>query len=144
MKPLIFVVLMIFPFSTYAVEFHQCIDDKGRSHFTNLSKSSLDSNCRETTDHYSFMLNQDYLRLANELNKVDEIEEEPGSDETMLSIDSITQPVMDLLDPDKALDELVESSSEHDNTATKFFKARTKAIEQILNEAKPNTPPNDT
>ncbi len=136
MKLLSFTILMMLSFSAYAVKFYQCIDDKGQAHFTNLPESSLDSNCEQKTDHFSIMLNQDYLNLANEFNKHKVKEDE--SDE----IDSITQPVKDISDPDKALDELVDTSlNKPENAATKFFKARTKTVEQISNEANPNTPP---
>lgn len=143
MKLLLFTILMMLSFSTSAVEFYQCIDDKGHPHFTNLPKSSLDSNCSLKTDHFSLMLNQDYLNLANEFKKY-EVNKEEELDEIMLSLDSITQPVMDILDPDKALDELVDASlNKRENAATKLFKARSKAVEQILNEANPNSPPDN-
>jgi len=139
MKLLLIIIPMILSFSTSAVEFYQCIDDKGQSHFTNLPESSLDSNCGQKADYYTIMLNQDYLNLANEFKKFEVKEEE--FEEIRLSLDSITQPFMDILDPDKALDELVEASlNKRENAATKFFNARSKAVEQILNMANPNPP----
>lgn len=133
MKLLSFTILMFFSLSSNAVEFNSCTDDKGHTHFTNLPKSSLDSNCAPE-NHYTVMLNQDYLNLFNGYKKYVAAEKEPGN---IVSLESFSQPVKDILDPDKALDMLVDSSLKKDeNAAKKFFKARTNAVEQILNEDK--------
>lgn len=104
-----------------------------------MPKSSLDANCRQKTDQYAVMLEQDYLALSNKFKQY-EIIDEPDDFEDML--DDITKPVLDLLDADKALDELLDNTKTKRNSeASKFFRARSDAVESILSEEKPTTPP---
>jgi len=141
MKLLIIATLMIFSIPSYAIEFYQCIDKKGLQHFTNLPASSLDSNCKQKTDRYSYLINQDYSNLENKLKNYSEsLETQEQFDDALLSIDNFIEPVKSILDPDKALEQLVENATNKDeNMATEFFNARSKAIESILSEEKPGT-----
>ncbi|MCZ6803906.1 MAG: DUF4124 domain-containing protein [Proteobacteria bacterium] len=127
MKLLSFTFLMVLSFTASAIEFYQCTDDKGKLHFTNLPKSSLDSNCGQISDQYSFMLNQDYLNLADEFKKYEVQEEEPDAE--MLSFDS--------LDTLKALEQLMQATEDRDDPFTRAMRGRSKAVEQLLKQAKP-------
>ena len=130
---------MIFALPAYSIEFYQCIDSKGQSHYTNLPKNSLDKECRQKDNQYLVMLNQDYQNLENEFLKY----ETPVEDINLIemSVDTVTKPISDLLDSDKALDELLENTQEkRKNFATEFFRARTEAVKSILEEENPNPP----
>jgi trehalose-6-phosphate synthase len=143
MKLLIIATLMIFSSQSYAVEFYQCTDKKGRQHFTNLPASSLDSNCKQKTDRYTYLINQDYSNLENKLKNYSEtLETDEQFDDALLSIDNFTDPIKNILDPDKALEQLLDNATNKDeNMATEFFNARSKAIESILSEEKSSTQP---
>jgi len=138
MKVLIITVLMLLSVKSYSVEFHKCIDKKGQQHYTNLPAQSLDSNCKQKTDRYSYLLNQDYSNLENRLiNYTESVEAQEKTDESLLTIDSFIDPLEDLLDPDKALIQLLETSTNKDgNMATEFFNARTNAVESVLSQEK--------
>ncbi len=142
MKILSFTILTLFSLSSYAVEFYRCIDDKGKVHLTNLDKSSLDSNC-VAKDRYALMLNQDYSNLADEFKKyetrVEEIEEFE-LEEMDLSVDSMTQSVKDVFDPDKAFDELMSATEDRDDPFTRAMRGRSKAVESLIEQNKPSTP----
>lgn len=97
---LLFTLLMMFSFSSFALEFYRCIDDKNQVHFTNLPIASLDTNCL-SKDRYTVMLNQDYRNLASEFEKygadVDE-ENQSESRESNQPVNSIKQTVQDIFD----------------------------------------------
>ncbi|MEO1924972.1 MAG: DUF4124 domain-containing protein [Gammaproteobacteria bacterium] len=141
MKLLSFTILILFSYSSVAVEFYRCIDDKGQAHFTNLPKSSLDSNCAPK-DRYAMMLGQDYSNLENEFKqyevKVDESEilEFNDIDSTIdeSSDKTITQSVKDVFDPDKAFDELMSATKDRDDVFTRAMRNRSKAVESIIEE----------
>ena len=136
MKLLLFTLLMMFSFSTIALEFHRCIDDKNQVHFTNLPIASLDINCLPK-DRYTMMLNQDYRNLASEFEKygadVDK-ENEFESVENNQSINAITPPVKDILDSDQALDELLRNSEKDDSSFKRLLKASSEAVERVLEQ----------
>jgi hypothetical protein len=139
MKYLIFINLILFSLSSYAIEFYRCSDASGKVHLTTMPKSSLDANCKQKSDQYAVMLEQDYLNLSNRFKKY-EIIKEP--DDIEFTLENFTKPVMELLDADKALDELLENTKTKRNSeVSKFFRARSDAVESILSEEKPNTPP---
>jgi hypothetical protein len=141
MKLLSFTILLLFSFSTYSVEFTRCIDDKGHVHFTNMPKYNLDANCQQKKDHYVTMLSQDYENLANEFKKYEEPEEVTVDifyDNDELSVNSLTQPVKDILDPDKALKQLMESTEDRDDPFTRAIRGRSDGIEKIMEQAKPS------
>ena len=124
----------------YAIEFYQCIDSEGQSHFTNLPKSTLDSDCRPKNDQYMVMLNQDYQNLENEFLKYETSEEETF-DILDVTLDSASKSISELFDADMALEELLENTQDkRNNFATDFFKARTEAVESILSEENPVPP----
>jgi len=137
MKLLSFTILILFSLSSNAVEFYQCIDNKGLSHFTNLPKSSLDLNC-VAKDRHTIMLNQDYSNLADEFKKyetsVEEIEEFE-LEEMDLSFDSMTQSVKDVFDPDKALEELILSTEDRDDPFTRAMRGRSNAVDDIIKQS---------
>ncbi len=147
MKLLSFTILMSFSLSSYAVEFNSCTDDKGHTHFTNLPKSSLDSNCAPK-NHYTVMLNQDYLNLSNEYAKYENfIEKEDSSNsepfelsKVDISPDRIKNKVKDILDPDKALEELIDATDDRDDAFTNAMRGRSKGIETIMEQGKSGTP----
>ncbi len=142
MKLLSFTILILFSLSSYAVEFYRCIDDQGIVHFTNLPKSSLDSNC-VVKDRHTVMLNQDYSNLTNEFKKYETVVEETEKfklEEMDLSVDSMTQSVKDVFDPDKALEELILSTEDRDDPFTRAMRGRSNAVDDIIKQSKPNTP----
>lgn len=136
MKLLLITILTFFSIQIHAVEFYQCTDKKEQQHYTNLPASSLDANCKQKTDRYAYMINQDYSNIENNFKRYTEIDEtQEQIDESLLTIDNFTDTVQNILDPDKALEQLVENATNKDeNMATEFFNARTKAIESILSE----------
>jgi hypothetical protein len=143
MKLLYFTFLSLVSLSSYSVEFSRCIDDKGQVHFTNMPLSNLDSNCAQKVDHYVTMLNQDYENLANEFKKYEEPDDfidDIFLEDVDLSINSLTQPVKDILDPDKALEQLLESTEDRDDPVTRAFRGRSEGIERIMDQAKPSNP----
>ncbi len=142
MKLLLIVFLYSYAVSAHAVEFSQCVDDRGHQHFTTLPAASLDNNCKPKTNYHAYMLNQDYTSLENNLNLYSNIElTEEETSEPLSTVDAIKSKVSDLLDPEQALNELVESVNNRDeNAATKFFNARSKAVETILSVDKPANP----
>jgi len=140
MKLLSFILLILFSTLSFSIEFYKCVDDKGQSHFTNLPKSSLDSNCGQK-DRYAIMFKEDYSNLVNDLKKqeVNQIEEqeeplleEMNDDVGKLSVDTLTQPFKDILNPDKALDQLLEATEDRDDVYTRAMRGRSKGIENIL------------
>lgn len=151
MKLLSFTILALISYSSSAVEFHRCIDDKGLTHYTNLPKSSLDNNCAQQ-DHYALMFSQDYDNLHNthqkyENNALDGAVsfKSNGNNRvkyskpfdlkpTDLSVESVTQKVQDILDPDKALEELMISTEDRDDVFTRAIRGRAKGIEGLLKE----------
>ena len=138
MNVLFIVFSILFSAQSYAVEFYQCVDKKGQQHFTNLPAASLDSNCKQRTDRYTYLLEQDYSDLENRLKNYTVPEDiHIQTDDSLLTIDNFLDPVKDLLDPDKALEQLLETSTSKDaNMATEFFNARSDAIESVLLQEK--------
>lgn len=143
MKIILIPILMFLSIQSYAVEFYQCIDAKGQPHYSNLPAESLDSNCKQKSDRYDYLLKQDYSNLENEFNNYTEsVIDQEQTDDSLLSIDNIIDPIKDILDPDIALEQLLETSTNADeNMATEFFNARSKAVESILLEERPGNPP---
>lgn len=138
MKLFLIVVLYFCTCNLHAVEFYQCVDDKGHQHFTNLPRSTLDNNCRPKTDQYAYMLNQDYLTIESQYKQY--YEPEPSLDESTNTEQANSDE--DILDADNALNQLLERSKEQqDNKATEFFNAHSKAVEEVLSEGNSNTPP---
>jgi uncharacterized protein DUF4124 len=138
MKLLSFTILILSSLSSYAVEFYRCIDDNGVAHFTNLPKSSLDSNCA-AKDRYSLMLDQDYSNLATEFNKY-EVSIDETSEEIELSVDSMAQSVKNVFDPDKAFEELMSVTEDRDDAFTRAMRGRSKGVDDIMSQSRPNTP----
>ncbi len=142
MKLLSFTILALTSISVHSVEFSSCIDKNGKSHFTNLPDSSLNSNCELKEDRYLTMLNQDYQNLHNEFKKYEPVEEEVELEESFienlddLSINSITNPVKDLLDPDKALEQLIQASEDRDDPFTRAMRSRSNAVDSIIKQGK--------
>lgn len=138
MKLLVISTLMIFSIQSYAIEFNLCVDEKGQQHYTNLPAASLDSNCKQKIDRYSYLIEQDYSNLEHRLKNYTEPAEVQGqSDDALLTIENVIDPIKDLLDPDKALKQLLETSTNKDaNMATEFFNARSNAIESVLSQEK--------
>ena len=150
MKLLSFTALLLISISSFAVEFHRCVDNNGQKHFTNLPKNSLDSNC-SPKDHYALMLNNDYQNLSVEHGKYQVIEEDlvlfkesksvARKDskpfdlrEVDLSIDTVKSKVKDILNPDKALEELMMSTEDRDDAFTRAMRGRAKGIQTILDQ----------
>ena len=138
MKIILIPILMFLSIQSYAVEFYQCIDGKGQPHYSNLPAESFDSNCKQKSDRYDYLLKQDYSNLENKFNNYTEsVIDQEQTDGSLLTIENFIDPVKDILDPDKALDQLLESSTNRDeNMATEFFNARTNAIESVLSQEK--------
>ncbi len=143
MKSLIIATLMLISFQLYAVEFYQCIDKKGRQHYTNLPASSLDSNCKQKTDRYSYLINQDYSNIENILkNHSEKLETQDQFDDALLSIDNFTDPVKNNLDPEKALEQLLNNTTnKDDNMVTEISTARSNPKESLRSEETPDDPP---
>ena len=135
MKYLIFTSLFFFSITAHAIEFYRCTDTNGKDYFTNLPASSLDANCQQKNDHFVVLLEQDYLNLSNEFKKYEAVEEETPLESI---IDKVGLPSADILDAEFALEELLENTKEKRNSeVSKFFRARTRAIETVLT-ADPN------
>ncbi len=129
MKIIIIAVLMVLSHQSYAVEFHQCIDQKGQQHFTNLPPQSLGSNCKETTDRYSYLINQDYSNLEKRYQQVVLPDETDQLNEPLLNLNStekeleqvndpvlpinpVMKPILDVIDPDNVLEEVNRTKSQ--------------------------------
>jgi hypothetical protein len=148
MKLLSFTILSVITFSSYAVEFHSCTDSTGKTHFTNLPKSSLDSNCSQK-DHYSEMFNQDYQNLSIEYAKYGAKIEVDDLDDNSLSIelskidispDTVKNKVKDIFDPDKALDELMDTTEDRDDIFTRAMRGRGDGIQSIMDQGYKEAP----
>ncbi|NOG59398.1 MAG: DUF4124 domain-containing protein [Proteobacteria bacterium] len=134
-------MLSILSFSLHAVEFHSCTDNNGQTHFTNLPLTSLNSNCTPK-DYYSEILNQDYQNLSNEYAKYDNHSEKEGDDTSELfeigkidiSSGTLSNKVQDIFDPDKALQELMESTENRDDAFTRAMRGRAKGIQSIIDQ----------
>ena len=73
------------------------------------------------------------------MRKHKEYELVPEEDKVQAPLAKISRTLNHLVDPDKALDELSENTkSKPENTATKFFKSRSDAVEQTLEVERPN------
>ena len=129
MKILIITILMSFTVQSYAVEFHQCIDKIGQQHFTNLPALSLDSNCKEKTDRYSYLINQDYSNLEQRYKEylIPDVTDQQDDDslnlkptdkpldqvnDSVLPIDSVMKPILDVIDPGNVLEEVNNRKSQ--------------------------------
>ncbi len=141
MKLLSFTILALTSISVHSVEFSSCIDKNGESHFTNLPKSSLNSNCELKEDRYLTMLNQDYQNLHNEFKKYEPVEEDPEIIESLVDnfdvsiapIPKSVEDIKDLLDPDKALEQLMEATENRDDPYTRAMRGRSNAVDSIIN-----------
>lgn len=148
MKILSFIVLSYFPFSTFAIELYSCTDETGKTHYTNLSKNSLDSSCK-LKDHYAVMLKQDYDNLTHIYSKYESEAEQDDFDantstepfqlsEVDISPDSIKNNVTDVFDADKALEQLMESTEDRDDVFTRAILGRTKGVKDIIEQRTTN------
>ena len=150
MKLLSFTALLFLSISSFSVEFHRCVDNNGQKHFTNLPKTSLDSNC-SPKDHYALMLNNDYQNLSVEHEKYEISEEdivlfeEPESvtskdskpfdlRDVDLSVETVKSKVQDILNPDKALEELMTTTENRDDAFTRAMRGRAKGIQTIIDQ----------
>jgi hypothetical protein len=142
MKLLYFTILSVFPFTASSMDFQNCIDKNGVSHYTNLPVISLKSDC-SVVDYHNLKLIQDFQNLSHgytKLNKV--VKLEASSSTKTISKDNDTKiqsaiqnKITDLLDADKALDELLSNSEKHDDSIImERFKARSTAVEDIINQ----------
>lgn len=112
MKILVITSLFLFATNIAAIEFYKCTDEKGQVHFSNLSADTLDSNCNPEDDRYALMLQEDYSNLEIEFNKYNsDLTKIENDDESLLQIDSLIHTTKNLMDSDKALDELLENST---------------------------------
>ncbi len=133
MKKLILIISVMYSSAVYPIEFYQCIDSEGQSHFTNLPKSSLDKNCVQRSNQYLVMLNQDYSNLAVELKKF----EVNADDEEFMGLeqenDKNSMPEMLDADTDTVLEQLLENSQEEpQNLPADLVEARTKSVQGNL------------
>jgi len=154
MKLLSFTFLSVISISAHSVDFQSCIDANGRKHFTNLPKTSLSKDCT-VKDHYALMLDQDYQNLAAHHQKFqidDEFteilddsakatqdsiskDEEPFDlSEVDLSVDTVKNKVRDILNPDKALEELMDATENRDDAFTRAIRGRAKGIQTIIDK----------
>lgn len=138
MKYIIFICFTISFQSVLALEFISCIDNNGQVHLTTMPKTSLDANCKQKTDHYTFMLEQDYSKLEKEFTKYEVTDEA----EEGLVMNNLNEPILDALRTDSALDQLLENSDDNrESTASEFFRKRSDAVDSILSEEKDISPP---
>ncbi len=148
MKILSFIVLSYVSFSTFAIELYSCTDETGKTHYTNLPKNSLDSNCK-AKDQYAVMLQQDYDNLSHIYSKYeseaeqDDFYENTSTEpfqfsETDFSSDSIKNKVTDIFDADKALEELMEATEDRDDVFTRAIRGRTKGVKDIIEQGNTN------
>ncbi len=142
MKLLSFTILALTSISVHSVEFSSCIDKNGETHFTNLPKTSLNSNCEIKEDRYLTMLNQDYQNLANEFKKYEPAKKVPetiGNRAENLGVSIAPIPksledIKDLMDPDKALEQLMEATEDRNDPYTRAMRGRSNAIDSIMNQ----------
>lgn len=141
MKIIIFISLLFLSTAAYSVEFYRCLDASGKVHLTTMPKSSLDANCRQKTDHFAALLQQDYLNLSNEFKKYEVTVEDDTSgnqpSEFSIGDTKFKIPGKHIFDSDAAYEELMETTSKRDDPITNFFRARTDTIESILLEERP-------
>jgi hypothetical protein len=146
MKLLSFTILTFVSLSVSAIEFQSCIDNNGRKHFTNLEKNSLDSNCLPK-DHYKLMIREDYLNLENEYARHENYDDETEDSHISINLEKenispelIKNKVKDIFDPDKALEELIESTEDRDDFYTNAMRSRAKGIDNIIKQGESGTP----
>lgn len=140
---LIGLLTLITTYNAYAVEFSSCKDNKGQLHFTNLPATSLSSDCSHKNDQYAIMLNEDYANLVYEFEKYKNTAElDEQNNNQLTQIESFINSAKELMNPDIALDQLLETSSKtEDSLPGTFFNVRSKAVESILSEGKRDNPP---
>ncbi len=147
MKLLSFTFLTCFSLSSNAIDFNSCTDASGTTHFTNLPSTSLGLDCKPK-DQYTVMLNQDYLNLDKEYSKYAKENSEVTGDNTQsfeisrteISPDSVKNKIKDILNPDKALEELMEATEDRDDPYTRAMRSRSNGIENIINQGRDNAP----
>lgn len=132
MKTLLFIVLSSVFYASSAIELYSCTDKTGKTHYTNLPKNSLDTNCK-IKDLHAVMLQQDYNNLKNIHSK-----RELGQNDT--STGFIETKINDVLDADKAFDELMEATEDRDDVFTRAIRGRTESIKNTLKQGNTDSP----
>lgn len=125
----VFISLLFISFSSYSVEFYKCVDEKGQIQYSNIKGPKQGTQCIKNEDYYSILLNQDYQNLSNEFKKYEpQSDAEPDFGDTDLNLNS--KPMPGNINPDKALDALVDNSRKQpENTTTNSLKSPANAIE---------------
>lgn len=141
MKLLIFIACTCISLSSNALELYSCTDKSGKTHYTNLPKNSLDSNCKSKNLH-SVLLKQDYDNLKNIYSKYESLENESDDfSKQVLDLNSLENPpdtlkqkVSDIFDSEKAFDELMEATENRDDVFTRAIRGRTTQMKETIDK----------
>ena len=88
----------------------------------------------------SILIKQDYYKLENKLDNYSQVFETQELERVQtggsaITVKNFVDPIKDLFDSDKALEQLLETSNKKKkNMATEFFDARSNAIESVLSQ----------
>lgn len=133
MRFLLLFASLLFIESVFALQFNRCVDANGVAHYTNLPLSTLDANCKQRENYYSLRLQSDYQRLKQNMDNprrpivADKDEEDKGV------VEQVKDVIDGMVDADQALEQLLENTrNARQNPASRFFRARTSAVETIL------------
>ena len=136
MKVITAALFFSLPVPIHAIEFNRCVDSEGVAHFTNVAPEKLDKNCKQPS-FYQLQLENDYLQIDQNIlamqRQPEVTEETPELELSDVSVDESSNTINQLFDPDKALEQLLENTQESEpNAATKMFRARSDAVEKIM------------
>jgi len=139
---------LLAPVGSFAIEFHRCIDSSGKPHYTHLPIELLDSDCQLRMNYQDYQLEKQYQAIHNRvyLQHLKSQQNNPNPDESPANNEPVQDESVSALslsdeNVDAALNNLIKHQAAKSNFTTKFFKARTRAVETILEAEKPVNPP---
>jgi hypothetical protein len=135
MKIILIPILMFLSIQSYAVEFYQCIDAKGQPHYSNLPADSFDSNCKQKSDRYDYLLKQDYSNLSAGFNKY-QSEQDQSDNKFSIGGLELMIPHKDMFDSEVAAEELLETTSKRNDPITNLFRDGREALEPVNSNKK--------
>lgn len=143
MKIILIPILMFLSIQSHAVEFYQCIDAKGQAHYSNLPAESFDSNCKQKSDRFDYLLKQDYSNLSDGFKKY---QSEQVQSDNKFSIGGLELmiPHKDMFDSDVAAEELLETTAKRNDPITKLFRDGRKTLETVKSNNKQLPSPIET
>ncbi len=130
MKIILITILAFISIQSHAVEFYQCIDGNGQRHYSNLPAESYDSNCKQKSDRYDYLLKQDYSQLSDGYNKF-QSEQDESNNKLSIGDLELMIPHKDMFDSKVAAEELLETTSKRNDPITKFLREGREGLESI-------------